>query len=277
MPIIDVRYRPDTQETISSFLANPVYTDYVRLTNFADRPIKTLEACVDELKSLGVERAVVSGRDIESTFRTNSSNASVLNIMRVFPDLFTGFYGYDPYKGMSSYRAFKQAVEFDGFAGAAIDPAMAKCTICDEKFYPLYALCCDYDIPVIVTAGLSPDLRGLALEHTNPCYADRVSRDFPELRILLSHGGYPWVNEAIGICMRHRNLYLDVSCVDDKPLSECYVKAINEYIADKVLFASASPIINIDYAIERHKKILHSYNASEKVFYRNAVKFLKYV
>jgi predicted TIM-barrel fold metal-dependent hydrolase len=45
---------------------------------------------------------------------------------------------------------------------------MANCSISDEKFYPMYALCCEYDIPVIITAGLSPDLRGVLLEHTIP-------------------------------------------------------------------------------------------------------------
>jgi predicted TIM-barrel fold metal-dependent hydrolase len=68
-----------------------------------------------------------------------------------------------------------------------------------------------------------------------------VARDFPELRILLSHGGYTWVNETIGVCMRHRNVYIDFSCVDNKPMSECYAKAANEYITDKVPFLQRLP------------------------------------
>jgi type II secretory pathway component PulK len=70
---------------MSSFLANPVYADYVRLTNFADRPVQTLEACVAELKSLGVVSAVISGRDIESAVRTSNSNSSTLSAIRAYP------------------------------------------------------------------------------------------------------------------------------------------------------------------------------------------------
>ena len=277
VPIIDLRYRPNTRETMSSFLTNPVYADYVRLTRFAERQVKPLDDCVAELRALGVVTAVISGRDIESTFRTNSTNAAVLGMIQAYPDLFVGYYGYDPYKGMAGYRAFKHAIEHDGFAGASIEPGMSRCSICDEKFYPLYALCCDYDVPVIITAGLAPDLRGTALEHSNPCAADRVARDFPELRMLLSHGGYPWVNETLGVCMRHRNVYLDLSCAFGKPLSDCYQKAANEYLADKILFSSASPIVSVEAAIGQYRGILSSAEASEKIFYSNAIRFLKRV
>ena len=275
MPIIDLRYRPPTQEVWSSFLSNPVYAEYARANNLAHRQVKILSECVNELKDLNVLKAVVAGRDIETTYHTRSTNDAVLNIIRAYPDIFIGYYGYDPHKGMAGYRSFKYAIEHEGFVGASIDPAMAKCFICDEKYYPMYALCCEYDIPVIITAGLSPHLYGLAIEHTDPRYADRVARDFPELRMLISHGGYPWVNETVGICMRHKHVYMDFSSGENKLLGEYYIKAANEYISDRIVFSSTSPLIDIRNAISHYSNLPLSKEARLKMFYTNAIRFLK--
>ena len=78
MPIIDFRYRPSTRESIDSVMTNPVYSEYVKLTDFPKRPVKSLDACIEELKELGIVKAVVAGRDCESSYDTPNTNTSVL-------------------------------------------------------------------------------------------------------------------------------------------------------------------------------------------------------
>lgn len=198
MKIIDFRYRPSTRASLDSVIKNPVYCEYIKKTDFCSRPEKSLPECIDELRGLDIAKAVVSGRDIESTYAIQSTNDDVLQCMAAAPDLFIGFWAYDPHKGMTAVRRFRKAVLEDGIRGAAIDAAMAHCAVDDAKFYPLYAMCCEFDIPVIMTAGLSPFMPKVVLDSTDPRHIDRVATDFPELKILLSHGGYPWVLEAIG-------------------------------------------------------------------------------
>ena len=179
MKIIDFRYRPSTRASLDSVIKNPVYCEYIKKTDFCSRPEKSLPECIDELRGLDIAKAVVSGRDIESTYAIQSA--------------------YDPHNGMTAVRRFRKAVLEDGIRGAAIDAAMAHCAVDDAKFYPLYAMCCEFDIPVIMTAGLSPFMPKVVLDSTDPRHIDRVATDFPELKILLSHGGYPWVLEAIAL------------------------------------------------------------------------------
>ncbi len=50
-----------------------------------------------------------------------------------------------------------------------------------------------------------------------PRYIDFVARDFPELKIVISHGGYPWVNEAIIVAQRNRNVYIELSEYEFSP------------------------------------------------------------
>ena len=164
MKIIDFRYRPSTRASLDSVIKNPVYCEYIKKTDFCSRPEKSLPECIDELRGLDIAKAVVSGRDIESTYAIQSTNDDVLQCMAAAPDLFIGFWAYDPHKGMTAVRRFRKAVLEDGIRGAAIDAAMAHCAVDDAKFYPLYAMCCEFDIPVIMTAGLSPFMPKVVLD-----------------------------------------------------------------------------------------------------------------
>lgn len=273
MPIIDCRYRPSTQETMDSVINNPVYAEYITITDFTTRPVKSLSSCIAELQKLDIVKVIITGRDCESTFASPHTNAAVLECMSLAPQLFIGFFGYDPHKGMVAWQGLKSAVE-QGMKGASIEPCMAKCCVADAKYYPLYALCCDYDIPVSITAGLSPFMPGVVLEHMDPRYIDRVASDFPSLRVLISHGGYPWVNEAVAVCMRHRHVFMDFSTCESKLFGEFYVRAANEYITDKVVFSSANPFVEVGKAVQRYAALELTPEARQKLMYDNAAHLL---
>ena len=152
---------------------------------------------------------------------------------------------------MRAYKAMRQAFAEGRSLGASIEPAMAHCALDDARYYPLYALCCDHDLPLLVTAGLSPHMPGVLLSPTSPAALDKVATDFPDLRILVSHGGYPWAGETIAVCLRHRNIYLDFSSSINKPGGELYVKAANDCLADRFVFSSANPFVDVDKALEQ--------------------------
>jgi hypothetical protein len=40
---------------------------------------------------------------------------------------------------------------------------------------------------------------------------DDVAREFPDLRLLVCHAGFPWTDECLLLLTRHKNVYLDVS------------------------------------------------------------------
>ena len=67
-----------------------------------------------------------------------------------------------------------------------------------------------------------------------------MARDFPKLKIVVSHGCYPWVNEIIMVVQRNRNVYLELSEYEQSPFSEGYIQAANTMIGDKVIFASTA-------------------------------------
>ena len=110
-------------------------------------------------------------------------------------------------------------------------------------------------------------------EHCHPGISTRW-RDFPKLKIVVSHGCYPWVNEIIMVVQRNRNVYLELSEYEQSPFSEGYIQAANTMIGDKVIFASAHPFLDFKGQIALYRKLPFSPQALENIFYNNAAKLL---
>ena len=274
MSIIDMRFRPATRETLQGILTNPLYQSFSAATHFDKRPAKTLAEEVAMLRDLNVVHAVVTGRDIGSSVNTVSTNPGMLESVQKYPDFFTGFYGIDPLLRMKALRAFRQAVKEYGVRGASIDPAMSGVAVNSALYYPFYAACCEEGIPVAITTGCSCGMPNVVIEHHAPWLIDHVAADFPELTIIVSHGGYPWIMEMIGVATRHQNVYIDFSACTMLYNMEQYVQAANRQLMTKVVFSSAHPFDHIADTLRLYDSLPFTDEAREHVMYANAAKLL---
>lgn len=274
MSIIDMRFRPATQEALQGILTNPLYQIFSATTNFAARPARTLDEEVAMLRDLNVVHAVVTGRDIESSVKTAATNAGMLESIQKYPDFFTGFYGIDPLRRMDALRAFRHAVKEYGVKGASIDPAMSGVDVNSALYYPFYAACCEENLPIAITTGCSCGMPNVVLEHHAPWLIDRVASDFPELTMIISHGAYPWVMEMVGVATRHQNVYIDFSACSTFFNVEQYAHAANRQLMTKTLFASAHPFEDINDVLKFYEKLPLTAQAREHVMYKNAAKIL---
>jgi predicted TIM-barrel fold metal-dependent hydrolase len=103
----------------------------------------------------------------------------------------------------------------------------------------LYAACVRYELPVIVHTGTSvfPRARN---RFADPMMLDDVAVDFPELTIVLAHGGRPiWMESAVFLTRRFPNVWLEVSGIPPSRLLE-YFPTLPR-LADKVLFGTDWP------------------------------------
>jgi uncharacterized protein len=229
---------------------------------------------VADLDRHNIEWAVITGRDCEMTYGSKSNNDSVIEFVKEFPNKFIGFIGLDPHKGMRAINELKASVADLGMRGAAVDPYLAQIYANDAKYYPIYSKCCELDIPIIFTTGPATLVPNAIIDHVAPRYIDFVARDFPELKIIISHGGYPWVNEAITVAQRNRNVYIDLSEYEFSPMAEAYVEAANTMIGDKILYASAHPFVDFRIALKNYEKLQFKPDVKQKIMYDNAAKLL---
>ena len=94
-------------------------------------------------------------------------------------------------------------------------------------------------IPVMFHTGTSI-FTGARNRYGDPIFIDDVAVDFPELKIILAHGGRPlWMNTAFFLLRRHKNVFLDISGIPPKALLKYFPRL--EEIASKTLFGTDWP------------------------------------
>lgn len=94
-------------------------------------------------------------------------------------------------------------------------------------------------LPVMIHTGTSifPGARNV---HAQPILCDDVAIDFPDLTLILAHGGRPlWMSEAFFLVRRHKNVYMDISGIPPQRLLEYFPRI--EEIAGKVLWGTDWP------------------------------------
>ncbi|NIR40292.1 MAG: amidohydrolase family protein, partial [Actinobacteria bacterium] len=52
---------------------------------------------------------------------------------------------------------------------------------------------------------------GVDLAYADPVRVDRVAADFPDLRLVLAHPGWPWQDELLAVAMHKPNVWLEFS------------------------------------------------------------------
>jgi predicted TIM-barrel fold metal-dependent hydrolase len=98
-------------------------------------------------------------------------------------------------------------------------------------------------IPVMFHTGTSA-FPGARSKFGDPINIDDVAVDFPDLKIILAHGGRPlWVETAFFMVRRHRNVFMDISGIPPKHMLTYFPRL--ESIADKVLFGTDWPSLGV--------------------------------
>jgi len=80
----------------------------------------------------------------------------------------------------------------------------------DKRLWPFYEKAQELDISLTVHTGMSYVVPQPP-SHTLPGTLDQVLLDFPDLRIIAYHMGWPNTEELIGLAGKHKNLYLSMS------------------------------------------------------------------
>lgn len=65
-------------------------------------------------------------------------------------------------------------------------------------------------------------------------YLDDVAREFPDLKIVGGHVGFPWTNEIIAMAMKHPNVYIDTSAYVCKRYPQELVRALDHRILNAI-------------------------------------------
>ena len=201
-----------------------------------------IEDFIRHLDESGVEKAAIFNLDEESASGLKGlPNDYYADIVKRYPDKFIGIAGIDPLKGMDAYREIRRCKDI-GLSGIAVRPFMFGIPPHHPKMYPLYAACSELDMPIWFHLSINYSTNTMEVER--PIYVDMVAQDFPDLKIIAGHGGWPWVAEMVAVAWRNANVYIDIASYVPKYLAmpgsgwEPLLRYGNSILQDKVVFGS---------------------------------------
>ncbi len=276
MPIIDFRIRPPYK----SFCDMVMYSAPERRDNFTRQlgltpspaaQQKSVPLLLKEMDDAGIDLGVVVGRN--SGFFGSVPNDIVLEFTQAHPGRFVPVASIDVTHRKNAIAQIDAAVAA-GFKAINIEPGayVNPMYTDDRRLYPIYGHCEDIKIPVIIMTGgnAGPDI-----SYTQPATLDRVLADFPTLRVVASHGNWPWVREILHVAFRRPNLYLspDMYLVN-MPGMDDYVRAANGYLADRFIYASSFPFCGVKDYKEWYCRLGLKPENLEKTMYKNAARLL---
>jgi hypothetical protein len=129
----------------------------------------------------------------------------------------------------------------------------------------IYRRAAELKLPVMFHTGTSifPGARNV---YSDPIFVDDVAVDFPDLTIVLAHGGRPlWAETAFFLVRRFPNVHLEISGIPPRSLLRLFPRL--EEISRKVLFGSDWPGPSVP-GIARNVREIESLGFSETTLRR---------
>jgi predicted TIM-barrel fold metal-dependent hydrolase len=242
---------------------------------FAGSGKASVKEMVAEMDELGVEYVfmdqMVMWSRRESSLVGHIPIETITEIVEESNGRVIGGAGYNPFRIKESLEEIERAVKDFGFKYVWFHPITFGLAPNDKKCYPLYAKCLELEIPVCYQSGHSAE--PLPSEPGHPMYADEVALDFPELRLVLTHTGWPWVDEWISMLWRHPNVYGNIGAYYPRDLDPGQVRFMDGRGRGKVLWATNG------FGFTRCKKefleLPISDDTQRKVLRENAMKVFK--
>ncbi|TWH64798.1 hypothetical protein LX59_02146 [Azomonas agilis] len=277
MKVIDLRCRPAYLHDF--FGATPGTAEYAT-ARWLNRRVGTRgddqhfarsltpEGFLAEVREAGLSKAVVVGRHTPSQHLPNDQIHQIVHGQQEL----LGIGSVEPVlQGLDGAIAeADRAIDQLGLSGIDLEPGFAEPARHpdDPLYFPLYEHLQARKIPLFLMSGpTTPDP-----SFNDPRRLAAVARAFPQLRIVVYHGYWPQVQEALGVAFRYENISLVPDMYLFLPGSEAFVSAANGFLADQLLFGSSYTFRPIRQSIEDFLALGFNELVLDKVLYGNAAR-----
>ncbi len=114
---------------------------------------------------------------------------------------------------------------------------------------------------------------GIALDYGHPIHLDMLARNFPQMKIIAAHPGWPWEQELISVVTHKRNIFVETSGYLAEQLPEIYQRAIRGRLQDRAMFGTDFPYVDLERALNSFEKLGLKDAVKEKILVTNAKEF----
>ncbi len=234
-----------------------------------------LEILYQEIESAGLRFGLMNGRHSHILgLSCHVSDRYLADLTKSSGGKLRGLAGVDGDCSFADTAAgLDRAVNELGLKGLCIEPGLFRKPLYadDEQLMPLYEKCDELEVPVLLMTG---PFAGPDLSYTDPIRFQHVAATFPDLPLVLGHGAYPYVNEAIGAAMKSSaigsgGIFLSPDVYVFAAGGDLFVKGI-EWLSDRFIYGSAYPFGNCEQLIEKTLALPISDAAMARYLYENA-------
>lgn len=235
----------------------------------------TIDSFIEKMDRAGIEHTfliAVRAGSAQHKIHRHISYDLVAEVCARRPDRFSGLAGIDPTMGMAGLREMESGIRDYGFVGAHLYPHWFDMAPDHARYYPFYAKCCELDVPIQMQVGhcLRYSVERPLKSVGRPITLDTIACDFPELKLVGIHVGWPWTEEMISVAYKHPNVYIGSDAYGPKHWPESFVHFINSWGRKKVLFGTDFPVIDLERA-RREIEDLNLRENSKRLFLRNNI------
>jgi uncharacterized protein len=167
--------------------------------------------------------------------------------IRRYPDRFAGSHIVDPRLGMKAVQLVDHLVRDEDFRLIRMFGFVTQKPYGDSIYYPIYAKCAELGVPVSVNVGI-PGPR-VPSASQDPFPLDEVCHFFPELQIVMAHGGEPWEQLCVKLMLKWPNLHYMTSAFAPRYIPPAIINFLNTRGAERIMFASDHPIITFNRCV----------------------------
>ena len=278
MRIIDLHCYPGTQTWID---AQGPYVEALATYWKRNWVAKSEDEVVAEFTRAGVDACLVA-LDLETTVATPPcTNEYVHGMWQRHPERIIQCWGaVEPAKGEVAIRQVKKAVTELRFMGFHFHPIMQHFAVNDRRYYPLFEEIAHLGAAVMIDVGTTGMGAGMAggmgarIRHAHPGAIDDLAADFPNLKIVMAHPGWPWVDETTAVALHKGNVFWEMSGWAPKYFPGNLKVDIRGRLQDKIMFGSDYPSLSYERILREWSELGYSEAILEKIFHQNAERVL---
>ena len=215
------------------------------------------EEMVDRMDELGIATVLVPTGEVGDHGRIDPHDFEHLaarwdemeQLTGKWPGRFAALALVDPSQGMRGVRDLRARVRDESVAGCYVHTHSWDRRLDDADYYPVYAVCAEERVPIAMQTGTSGGL--MPSECGRPITIDRAALYFPETRFVLSHLGWPWVDEALAMALKFPNVFLGTGAYPPRhwgPSVEAFVRGPGR---SKVIFGTNFPTVGHRHALDQ--------------------------
>jgi len=255
--VIDARVRlPQDQRRGKVYAAPPRQLQQYDKTLGLSQKINagTLAQLLDVMQQEGIRHALMHAES-EGGEDAQSLNACLCEVLAQHPGRFKGV-GAVNVTGHTPGEIGRQAdqVQEQGMIGISLQTAFLGMDIDDRVFYPLYARAEENQLTLFLHTGINYS-RMHPMHHERPERLDRVACDFPDLRLVACHAGWPWTTELVAVARRHPTVFLEFGGLAPKYVAkpgtgwDAIFGMMPNVLRQQILYSSDYPVMHPQRAL----------------------------